>query len=170
VPKLLSFIGWFVLIIGLGAEVAFESLAWKADRQLQTFDDIVLTDSIRNAGAAVERASAADLKRVELESRMLEIFGPRTLDTTQTTRIAKKLSNLAGVKVDVLVFALGNPWNETKSEESMQFAKAIVSSLGRARADVAGWVSGSCQMASASNVIIDVRGDTPEIYRSHPKY
>jgi hypothetical protein len=93
---------------------------------------------------------------------MLQIFGPRHLEAERLDRITNKLSKLSGVKVDVFAFALGNPWNKTESEESIELAKAIADALNRAHMDAAGWVLGSCKGASASNVIVDVKREKAE--------
>jgi hypothetical protein len=84
------------------------------------------------------------------------------LEAERLDRITNKLSKLAGVKVDVFAFALGNPWNKTESEESVELAKAIAGALNRAHMDAAGWVLGSCKGASASNVIVDVKREKAE--------
>jgi hypothetical protein len=69
---------------------------------------------------------------------------------------------MAGIKIDVFVILLGNPWNKTETEESESFARAIIVALKAARMDVAGWVLESCVPGtSAANVSVSVVGTVP---------
>jgi len=112
----------------------------------------------KSAAEAIERAADADLRRVELENRIVDSFGPRQLTDDQSARIAKRLLGLAGARIDVLVLAAGNPFNETESKESIEFTRAITSTLSSARMDAEGWLVRCTNAFGASNVVVNVHG------------
>src|ERR1019366_6690474 len=53
-------IGWFVVVIGVAGEGAFEGLGSVSDGQLQTFDSALLADAQRKTAVANERAGIAE--------------------------------------------------------------------------------------------------------------
>ncbi len=53
---LIGFAGWALVVVGVAGEGIFEMLQNRAEGQLQTFNDILLTDAQRNAGSARESA------------------------------------------------------------------------------------------------------------------
>jgi hypothetical protein len=108
--------------------------------------------------AAKERAVHADVKRLELENRIADIFGPRQLTAEQSARIAKKLEGLRGVKIDVYVLAVGNPYAASDSKDSESIGRTVVRTLRAAPAfmDAEGWLLEDCQGAGASNVVVSV--------------
>jgi len=114
------------------------------------------------AGEANDRAAQADLKRVKLENRIADIFGPRQLTLAQSARIAKKLSGLKGTKIDVYAFAVGNPYTPNESLDSSNIALAVVKTLRDAHIDAEGWILGSCNGSGASNIVINVTGDSSD--------
>ena len=114
------------------------------------------------AGEANKRAAQADLKRVELENRIVNIFGPRHLTTEQSVRIAQRLQGLEGVKIDVFVFALGNPYTRTESRDSLNITRDVVNTLRAARIDAEGWLLESCSGGSASNLVVSVTGNNSD--------
>ena len=114
----------------------------------------------QEAAGANERASQADKKRLELENRIVDIFGTRQLTPGQSTDIVKKLSGLKGVKVDVFVFAIGNPYSATEVRNSKDFGRAVVHVLGDgAHMDAEGWLLDSCHGSGASNLVVAVTGN-----------
>lgn len=115
---------------------------------------------------ARELAATEGLKRVELENRILDVFGPRRITEEQSTRVIKKLSGLARTKIDVYVFALGNPFTPTESHDSLALARAITSTLLSAHMDAEGWLLESCSGGSASNLVITVSKETAEDMRA----
>jgi hypothetical protein len=108
---------------------------------------------------ANDRASHADLKRVELQNRIADIFGPRQLTTEQSARIATSLAGLRGVKIDVYVLAVGNPYSAEDSKDSESIGRTVVRTLGGPPAfmDVEGWLLEDCNGAGASNLVVSVR-------------
>lgn len=105
-----------------------------------------------------ERTAKADLKRVELQNRIADIFGPRQLTTAQSARIGEKLVGLKGVKIDVYVLAVGNPYSADDSKDSENIAHAIVRTLRSAPAfmDAEGFLLEDCHGAGAENVVVSV--------------
>jgi hypothetical protein len=78
--KLLAFLGWLLIVVGVAGEYVADSFVSRADGYVQTFDEILLTETQSRtalasgrASAAYERASeneketAATLKQAELE-------------------------------------------------------------------------------------------------------
>jgi hypothetical protein len=57
--KLLAFIGWLLIVIGVAGEYVADSFVSKADGYVQTFDEVLLTEAQRGTAFARERASAA---------------------------------------------------------------------------------------------------------------
>jgi hypothetical protein len=57
--KLLAFVGWLLIVIGVAGEYVADSFVSKADGYVQTFDEILLTETQRGTALARERASAA---------------------------------------------------------------------------------------------------------------
>jgi hypothetical protein len=89
----------------------------------------------------------------------VDIFGPRQLNPEQSARIAGRLAGLKGVKIDVYVLAVGNPYSADDSKDSERIARNVVRTLREAPAfiDAEGWLLEDCHGSGASNVIVSVR-------------
>jgi hypothetical protein len=105
--------------------------------------------------------AAIDLKRVELQKRIVDILGPRKLTPEQISRIAGRLTDLKGTKIDVFVPALSIPYDPTVVNDSLATGIAVVGALRAAQIDAGGWVVDSCQPVGGSNLIFEVRDDDP---------
>jgi hypothetical protein len=57
--KMWAAVGWLLIVIGVGGEGVFEGLVSWTDTTLQTFNNILLSETQQVSGAANERASAA---------------------------------------------------------------------------------------------------------------
>lgn len=57
--KLIAFVGWIVIVIGVAGEYVADSFVSRADGFVQTFDEILLTETQNRTALASERASAA---------------------------------------------------------------------------------------------------------------
>jgi len=57
--KLLAFVGWLPIVAGVAGEYVADSFASRADGYVQTFDEILLTETQNRTALASERASAA---------------------------------------------------------------------------------------------------------------
>jgi hypothetical protein len=66
--KVLAFIGWLLIVIGVVGEGAFEAMVSRADGQVQTFNDILLEDAQRQAGNA--RIRTAELEKEAAQLRL----------------------------------------------------------------------------------------------------
>ena len=63
--KILAFVGWLLIVLGVAGEGIFEAMVSRADGQVQTFNDTLLTAAQREAGAAKHSAeSAAEAARL----------------------------------------------------------------------------------------------------------
>ncbi len=111
------------------------------------------------AGEANDRASHADLKRVELQNRIVNIFGPRQLAAEQSIRIAGKLAGLKGVKIDIFVLVVGDPYAAGDFKDSESIGRTVVRILRGTPVfmDAEGWLLEDCHGAGASNVVVSVR-------------
>ena len=150
--KLSSAIGWLLIVGGVAGEYVFDGKFSRADADVQTYDRKVVSKAQLDA-------ATADLKRVELESRIVGFFGPRQLTADQRARIVGRLSGLAGVKIDIFVLAIGNPWNEAESNESIALASAITDTLRSAQMNANGWVVNCSNAFGANNLVINTAGD-----------
>ncbi len=103
---LLELVGAGFVAIGVAGEFAVHTRSGKVESDMRDTTDRIV--------AVIGReASDADLKRVQLQSRILAAFGPRNLNESQVARITTKLSAFAGVPVDLFAFAVGNPYKNT---------------------------------------------------------
>jgi hypothetical protein len=57
--KLIAFVGWIFIVIGVAGEYVADSFVSRADGFVQTFDEIVLTETQNRTALASERAIAA---------------------------------------------------------------------------------------------------------------
>ncbi len=117
-------------------------------------------------GQANDRATQADLKRIALQTRMLDVFGPRQLTNEQQMRIANRLSGLKNADVDVYVLAVNGPYAAGDFKDSEDIGLAIVHTLRSASINAEGWLLEDCQGSSASNVVVTVRPPASEYSRS----
>jgi hypothetical protein len=120
---------------------------------------IDLKDKDEKIAAARERAAEADLKRVQLQDRIVEIFGSRDLSQAQRNRVRAALTGLKGVKIDVLV--IDEPGNAfTASPDSLNLGKSILGVLRDAHMDAAGWILESCKPGvQVANLAVISTGD-----------
>jgi hypothetical protein len=118
--KSLSLVGWFVLILGLVGEAVFEGLVSKADGQVQTFDDIVVSDAIRNAGAAVQQAANAEVRA----AKILAEIQPRELSEAQAEEIGHRLERFAGMEVSLESYQF--------DVEGRRFADLLITAIEKA--------------------------------------
>jgi hypothetical protein len=66
--KFLSFIGWILIVVGVAGEVFFETMVSLADGKLQTFNNIILDSTIREASEA--RVRTAELEKEAAQLRL----------------------------------------------------------------------------------------------------
>jgi hypothetical protein len=135
-------VGAIMVTLGVSGELFTEFTHARLESSLRNLDNSIVSSMGRQAAAADERAALAELRRVELQARIVDVFGPRRLTIDQPTRIAGKLSDLNGVKVDVYVFGLGNPWNPTERKESIDLTRSIAKSLRMAHIKADAWMLG----------------------------
>jgi hypothetical protein len=67
--KLWAFAGWVLIVLGVMAEGYIEAKVNDADRDLQTFNDHLLADAIKQAGDAETSAKGAALAEREVEKQ-----------------------------------------------------------------------------------------------------
>jgi hypothetical protein len=144
----------FTFIAGAGALITGKILNDRQAGNLKRFQI--------DLEAAKERASHADIKRLELENRIADIFGPRQLTAEQSMRVAQRLKKLKGAKIDVFVLALESPYTSTESQDSLNIARAVVDTLRVAHIDAEGWIMESCNGASAANLVVSVTGKSSD--------
>lgn len=133
----------------------------KADRLADLTEQRAKLDSAAKdlkIGEANDRAAQADLKRVQLQNRIVNIFGVRHMTEEQSGRIANKLAGLGGAKIDVYVLAIGNPYSADDSEDSENIGRTVVNALRAPPAliDAEGSLLEDCHGSGASNVFVSV--------------
>jgi hypothetical protein len=142
---------WMVALSLIG-EFVGDAGVFVFSGRLQTISDSEVAELYK-------KSSLLDLRRVELQAKMLDLFGPRKLTKEKAERIARKLSKLAGARVDVFVFSTTAPWNRAEAKESIEFANAILDMFVSTKMDAEGWIAGPCKSgAGAANVSLNVRG------------
>lgn len=150
-----GFMGIALVVAGVSGELYIDVKAEAIETGIRKANDDLLASISREAGEANKRAAEANLKRVELENRMVEIFGPRQLTPAQTADIVKRLAGLKGVKIDVYVLAPGNP--HIPNDDSPEIGRAVLRILrDGGQMDADGWLSASCQGIGASNLDVSV--------------
>jgi hypothetical protein len=103
------------------------------------------------------------LLRVQLQGKIVDIFGLRRLSATQSLAIANKLSGLRGARIDVYAVDPGNPFTSTEDSETL--ARDIVSTLRSAGMNAEGWrMTGCFAGVQASNVFLTAP-DSGELHR-----
>jgi hypothetical protein len=65
--KLLAFVGWTLIVLGVAGEFVADSFVSKADGFVQKFDEILLSDAQKKTGAASERAAMAFERAAQTE-------------------------------------------------------------------------------------------------------
>jgi hypothetical protein len=103
--KWLSFLGWFVLVIGLCGEGFFEGLVSTMGGKLQTFNEILLGDAQR-------QASEANLARAKIEEKL----SARHLTAEQRSSLLREVKplHITQLTVDTILGDL-RLWNMLKS-------------------------------------------------------
>lgn len=64
--KLAGTVGWVLIVVGVAGEFVAESFVSKADGLVRQFDEILLSEAQKEAGAAIERASANEKEAARL--------------------------------------------------------------------------------------------------------
>jgi hypothetical protein len=137
--KLLAFVGWLLIVMGVAGEYVADSFVSKADGYVQTFDEIVLANAQKEveiakekSGGAYERAATAEreaarlgkdaederLARVKIEAAVAW----RSLDDKQKHDIGSALASFspkAGASI----------WYDSSSTEAQMFADDIAEAL-----------------------------------------
>lgn len=150
-------IGPILVVVGIGGELVFESLAFVEDNRQVREANLKIEDARKDAAAANERTEGERTARVKLQARILNSFGARTFDSSAASRVTHRLSGLSGVPVDVYAFAVGNPY--TQFDDSKDLERALTHALSAAGIDAIGWVASGCSEAvGASNIVVNVAG------------
>jgi hypothetical protein len=102
--KIIGLVGWLLIGIGIVGEGAFEALQNRAEGQLQTFNDIVLTDTQREGSYAIDRAGMANenasiaekatalvrLKQLKAEKKNLELQSQLEQEKTERLKLEER--------------------------------------------------------------------------------
>jgi hypothetical protein len=146
---------------GVVGEFWYEQRISIVDSCVQQTDNARAVLLEKQAGEAKTLADKAERERIALQTRMLDVFGPRRLTAAQSRRITHKLSGMKGALIDVYVLAVGNPYTPGEAEDSIDIARSAVRALrtSPANADAAGWILDDCHGAGAMNVVVAVRPD-----------
>jgi hypothetical protein len=140
IRKWLSFLGWFILVIGLCGEGLFEGLVTTADGRLQTFNEILLGDAQR-------QASEANLARAKIEERI----SARHITAEQRSSLIREVKplRLARLTVDTI---LGDP-------EALEYAQELADALSPCVGTVARHRPDSFPTKPVRGVFVEFRED-----------
>jgi hypothetical protein len=69
---LLGLFGWFLVVLGVAGEYVTDAMVSKADGNIQTFNDIMLTGARKDTALAFERASHAETTARGFEAQIAE--------------------------------------------------------------------------------------------------
>jgi len=158
-------LGVVAALIGLlaGAAAYMESIRSYAlravDSGLSEIDGKIADWRKRDADWRIQEA---DLKRVALANRILDIFGPRQLTAEQSARIVARLADLKGVKIDVYVYGVDNPYVISDFEDSRKIGVEVLRILKRAHMNATGWILKDCHGSWATGLVIATTGDDAE--------
>jgi hypothetical protein len=140
--KLVAFLGWILIVLGVAGEWITNASFSDADNNLQTFTSINLAEAQKEAAFAIERASsnekeagqlrkdaeAEHLARVKLQKQIQ----PRTINESDRKKLAETLRpfapNFKGRKVKIS--------SQTGDAEGMLFSLEIMDVLTSAGIDV----------------------------------
>jgi hypothetical protein len=138
-----------MMVIAALAATGLVVAQWIAIRQSESLATSTgkLTDFKEHA--ASERATQEENKRINLQNRMIDIFGPRGMSSAQSAEIAQKLLGLEDVQVDVLVVDLFDSPNSAEFKDSVGMGRSIQDTLKAANLDVEGWMANSCLEGAA---------------------
>jgi hypothetical protein len=177
--KKIGFIGWLLVVLGVGGEVIFGLLEYKAQGLLQTFNDILLTDAQRQSSDANERASMNEkeaaqlrkdaedeaLERVTLESEFVKEEPRITLLEWHKSQIAKRLLPLAGQK-----FLVGNCFR-IDDTEAIRAASSLMGTLEHEAKWINAWgpSMGGGENCSGSGMFVSVPPNATEATRNNAK-
>jgi hypothetical protein len=102
--KVLAAVGWVLIVLGVMGEGVSEGFVHKYDTALSSLNDAIIAETQKEAGFALERASANELEAERLRRQL----APRTLDDASRRAIGKELSKFAprfsGRKIEVMSY------------------------------------------------------------------
>jgi hypothetical protein len=119
IRKWLSFLGWFILLIGLGGEGVFDGLVNNADGALQTFNDILVSSTEIQAATAQERAANVEHENLQLQKEVLGVrmkIAGRDLNPEQQSRITASVCNFGGINVLMTLHDAGKEINDLRDK------------------------------------------------------
>jgi hypothetical protein len=134
--KLLAFIGWLLIVIGVGGEYVADSFVSKADAYVQTFDEILLTEAQRGTVLARERASAAYERASENEKETADTLkqveqeradAARSLEVTKgyESQIAQANERAAEAKRDLAEYVAKNAPRRLSGKQTEKLANRL---------------------------------------------
>jgi hypothetical protein len=157
--KLVVSVGWLLIVVGVAGEFVADSFVSKADGFPQKFDEILLADAQKKAGAASERAARAferaaqtekeaaeDLKTTNIARQKAEEARQKSegfqaqieKDEIEAARLRKDAEDerLARVKIEAAV-----GWRSLSDQQERDIGAALASFSPKAGASI--WYNGS---------------------------
>lgn len=118
--KLLGLVGWIAVVAGVAGEGVVEGALSVADGQIQTFDEILVTEAQRDSAQAIERAADANERAGKDEKDLAELQNAAMPRFVNEVRLASKMMRFTGTSVDLVAL---------KDFECLQLARAIKDAL-----------------------------------------
>ena len=156
--SVVALIGWALVVLGVAGEVVAEGLVSRADSTLQTFNNILLSDAVKEAASAKASAVLAEhtIADERLETaRIYSRLGPRHITETQQKEIAGRLSKYSGLAVDLFVL---DQEDGPTMDEATNFGRDIVDALGKPM-DASGFIGHGCRPWPVVGVLVEAAQD-----------
>jgi hypothetical protein len=137
---------WSVLLIALGVagELGVGIRIAVIDGHLRSLDIQLRAKNAELRTKSDQLVALMDARRAELQSRMLDIFGPRTMSSAQSEETIKKLRGLTGIQVDVFVVDFASAPTSKEFQDSVSMGRSIQNALHAANLDSEAWIVDSC--------------------------
>jgi hypothetical protein len=104
--KLIGLLGWILVVAGVAGEGIFEGALSVADGQIQTFDEILVTEAQRNAAHAIERAANTSERAVKDERDLAELQKAELPRNFDPQKVAAKLRKFG--KISAIIYSLSD--------------------------------------------------------------
>jgi len=112
--KLIAFIGWVLIVVGVAGEFVVDSFVSKADGFVQRFDEVLLADAQQKSGLANQRAAMAFERAARTEKEAAEDL--------KSTSIARQNAEAARERAEGFELQIAEA-NKTAAEVKLELAK-----------------------------------------------
>lgn len=119
--KLLAFLGWILIVIGVAGEFVADSFVSKADGFVQKFDEVLLTDAQQKSSLASKRSAMAFERAARIEKEAAEDLKATTI-ARQKAEESREKAESARIKAEGLELQIAQA-NERAAKEEREAAE-----------------------------------------------